>query len=59
MNYEALAAYNYTIYITTTDGIFSDSSYLMITVLDENEPPVLNLDTYYVSVNEGQVIPVK
>ncbi|XP_078331728.1 protocadherin Fat 3-like [Crassostrea virginica] len=26
----------------------------MITVLDENEPPVLNLDTYYVSVNEGQ-----
>lgn len=55
LNYEALTAYNYTIYVAVSDGIFSDASYLTISVLDENEPPSFNLDTYYVSVDEGQV----
>lgn len=55
LNYEALTAYNYTIYVAVSDGIFSDSSYLMISVLNENEPPSFNLDTYYVSLDEGQV----
>lgn len=55
LNYEALTAYNYTIYVAVSDGIFSDASYLTISVLDENEPPSFNLDTYYVSVDERQV----
>lgn len=55
LNYEALAAYNYTVYVAVSDGIFSDASYLTISVLDENEPPNVNLDTYYITVDEGQV----
>lgn len=55
LNYEALTAYNYTIYVAVSDGIFSDASYLTISVLDENEPPNVNLDTYYITVDEGQV----
>ncbi|XP_062590079.1 cadherin-23-like isoform X2 [Saccostrea cucullata] len=53
-NYENLSANNYTISVTTTDGILSTTFNLMISILDDNDPPSFNQNIYYVTSNEGQ-----
>jgi len=55
IDYETMGQTNFPLKVTVTDTIVTATSTITLTIIDLNEAPALNSNTYRTNVNDGAV----